>query len=44
MVLGVGGLAMFILPTFGAIYSGRYSVPMAGLVLAAAAIDGSIFV
>jgi hypothetical protein len=35
MVLGVGGLAMFILPTFGAIYSGRYSVPMAGLVASA---------
>jgi Dolichyl-phosphate-mannose-protein mannosyltransferase len=32
LVLGVGGLAMFILPTFGAIYSGRYSVPVAGLV------------
>ncbi len=35
LVLGVGGLAMFILPTFGAIYSGRYSVPMAGLVASA---------
>lgn len=38
MVLGVGGLAMFILPTFGAIYAGRYTVPMAGLILAAAAV------
>jgi hypothetical protein len=38
LVLGVGGLAMFILPTFGAIYAGRYSVPMAGLIVAAAAI------
>lgn len=38
LVLGVGGLAMFILPTFGAIYAGRYTVPMAGLLLAAGAI------
>jgi hypothetical protein len=36
LVLGVGGLAMFILPTFGAIYAGRYSVPMAGLIISAA--------
>jgi Dolichyl-phosphate-mannose-protein mannosyltransferase len=38
LVLGVGGLAMFVLPTFGAIYAGRYTVPMAGLIVAAAAI------
>ena len=38
LVLGIGGLAMFVLPTFGAIYAGRYTVPMAGLIVAAAAV------
>jgi hypothetical protein len=38
LVLGVGGLAMFVLPTFSIIYVARYSIPSAGMITAAAAI------
>jgi 4-amino-4-deoxy-L-arabinose transferase-like glycosyltransferase len=35
MLFGVGGLALLIAPTFGSYYVGRYSVPLAGLMMAA---------
>jgi hypothetical protein len=38
MLLGVGSLAMILIPTFSVNYSGRYTVPSAGLLAAAAAI------
>jgi hypothetical protein len=38
MLLGVGGLAMIVLPTYSVSYSGRYTVPPAGLLVAAGAI------
>ena len=38
MLLGVGSLAMILIPTFSVTYSGRYTVPMAGLLAASAAI------
>ena len=38
LVLGVGGMAMFLVPTFSIVYSGRYAVPLAGLVASGAAI------
>jgi 4-amino-4-deoxy-L-arabinose transferase-like glycosyltransferase len=38
MLLGVGSVAMILIPTFSVNYSGRYTVPPAGLLAAAAAI------
>lgn len=38
LVLGVGGLAMIVLPTFSIVYIGRYTVPPAGPILAGGAI------
>ncbi|HST42611.1 MAG TPA: hypothetical protein VLK58_24030 [Conexibacter sp.] len=38
LVLGVGGLAMILLPTFSIIYIGRYTVPPASLIAAGGAI------
>jgi Dolichyl-phosphate-mannose-protein mannosyltransferase len=38
LVLGIGGLAMFLVPTFSIIYSGRYTVPVVGLVASGAAV------
>ena len=38
MLLGVGSLAMILVPTFSVNYSGRYTVPPAGLLAAAGAI------
>jgi 4-amino-4-deoxy-L-arabinose transferase-like glycosyltransferase len=38
LVLGVGGLAMVVLPTFSIIYIARYTVPPAGVIAAGGAI------
>ena len=38
LVLGVGGLAMIVAPALTGNYTGRYTVPMAGPMLAGAAI------
>jgi CHASE2 domain-containing sensor protein len=38
MLLGIGSLAMIVLPTVSVNYSGRYTVPPAGLLAAAGAI------
>lgn len=38
LVLGVGGLAMLILPTFSIIYVARYSVPPAALIVSGGAV------
>jgi hypothetical protein len=38
LLFGVGGLAMLVLPMFGAWYTGRYVVPIAGEIAAGAAI------
>lgn len=38
LVLGVGGLAMFVLPTLSVIYIARYTVPPAPLIVAGAAV------
>lgn len=38
LLFGVGGLAMLVLPMFGAWYTGRYVVPIAGPISAGAAI------
>ena len=39
LLLGIGGLAQLLLPTFLVMYSGRYLVPVAGLVAGGAAIS-----
>ena len=39
LMLGVGGLAQLIVPTVSVFYTGRYLVPVAGLVAGAAAIS-----
>jgi hypothetical protein len=38
LVLGGGGLAMFVLPTLSIAYVARYTVPVAGLMTAGAAV------
>jgi len=38
LLFGVGGLAMLVLPMFGAWYTGRYVVPLAGPIAAGASI------
>lgn len=40
-LFGVGGLAQLLIPTIGAVYMGRYLVPVAGFVAAGAAISAA---
>lgn len=40
LLLGIGGLAQLLVPTLSVFYTGRYLVPVAGLVAGAAAISG----